>query len=153
MEKKDILRKVGALNKYPEKITNPLFLEHDFFDPFDNVQIKYEMLRANQIDKLKVIHVCKQFNYSREAFYVILRRFKQLGFAGFLETPRQKKSTIMVNQAMIKTIIKRKFEKPDISGSQLADEINNTYHTNYKKRSIEKTIAALGLTKKKSRLI
>jgi hypothetical protein len=55
MEKKDILRKVGALNKYPEKITNPLFLEHDFFDPFDNVQIKYEMLRANQIDKLTAI--------------------------------------------------------------------------------------------------
>ncbi len=151
MGKKDILRKVGALNKYPEKITNPLFLEYDFFDSFDNVQIKYEMLRANQIDRQKVAHVCKQFNYSREAFYVILRRFKQRGFAGLLEAPRQKKSTIMANHDMIKTIIRRKFEEPDISGAQLTNEINAIYHTEYKKRSIEKAIAALGLTKKKSR--
>jgi len=152
MKKKDILRKAGALNSSPEKITHPLFLEYDFFDPFDNVQIKYEMLRANQIERLKVTHVCKQFNYSREAFYVILRRFKQMGFAGLLEAPRQKKNTIMVNQDIVKTIIKRKFQEPDISGALLTDEINDTYHTDYKKRSIEKTIAALGLTKKKSRL-
>jgi len=120
MEKKDVLSKIRALNKNPEKITNSLFIEHDFFDPLDNVQIKYEMLRVNQVDKQKVSHVCKQFNYSREAFYVILQKFKKQGIVGLLEISRQKKNTIMLNQDIVKMIIQTKYENPKISGSKLA---------------------------------
>jgi len=149
MEKKDLLSKIRALNKNPEKITNPLFIEHDFFDPLDNIQVKYEMLRANQVDKQKVSHICKQFNYSREAFYVILRRFKKQGIVGFLEGSRQRKNTIMLNQDIVKMIIQTKYESPHISGSKLAQKINATFNTDYKKRAIEKAIKVLGLTKKK----
>lgn len=149
MNKKDVLSKIGALNKNPAKVTNSLFIEQDFFDPLDNVQIKYEMLRANQVDNQKVSHVCKQFNYSREAFYVILRRFKKQGIVGFLENSRQKKNTIMLNQGIVKMIIHTKFNNPDISGSNLAQKINAKFNTDYKKRAIEKAVKALGLTKKK----
>jgi transposase len=148
MEKKDILCRMGALNKNPEKITNHLFLEFGFFDPLDKVQIKYEMLRANQVDREKVAHICKQFNYSREAFYVILKRFKQQGFTGLLESPRQKKSTIMINQDIIKMIIQTKFKEPNISSANLTNKINSKFNTEYKKRTIEKAVATLGLTKK-----
>jgi transposase len=148
MKKKDILLKMGVLNKNPEKITNHLFLEYGFFDPLDNVQIKYEMLRANQVDREKVIHICKQFNYSREAFYVILKRFKQQGFTGLLESSRQKKSTIMLNQDIVNMIIQAKFKETDISGSNLTNKINSKFNTDYKKRTIEKAVATLGLSKK-----
>ena len=152
MEKKDVLSKIGALNKNPEKITNPLFKKHDFFDVLDKIQIKYEMLRANQVDGQKASHICKQYNYSREAFYVILRKFKQKGTVGLLEGSRQKKNTIMMNEDIAKMIIQTKFENPEISGSKLAQKINATFNTDYKKRSIEKAVKSLGLTKKKSNL-
>ncbi|ODS30209.1 MAG: hypothetical protein SCARUB_04678 [Candidatus Scalindua rubra] len=149
MKKKDILAHLGALNKNPEKVTNSLFIERDFFDPLDNVQIKYEMLRANQVDNQKVSRICKQFNYSREAFYVILRKFKKHGIIGFLESSRQRKNTVMLNQDIVKMIIQTKFNNPNISGSKLARKINAKFNTDYKKRAIEKAVKALGLTKKK----
>jgi len=152
MEKKDILHKIGALNRKPERITNSLFTEYDFFDPSDNVQIKYEMLRANQVDKKQVSHVCKQFGYSREAFYVILKRFKQQGFAGLLDSLRQKKDTLLINQDIVRMIIQTKFKDPNISGAKLANKINASFNTGYKKRTIEKAIVSLGLREKKSHL-
>ncbi len=147
MKKKDILAHLGALNKNPEKLTNSLFIERDFFDPLDNVQIKYEMLRANQVDNQKVSRICRQFNYSREAFYVILRKFKKHGIIGFLESSRQKKNTVMLNQDIVKMIIQTKFNNPNISGAKLAQKINAKFNTDYKKRAIEKAVKALGLTK------
>jgi len=152
MEKKEVLSQLGALNKNPEKVTNYLFKKHDFFDPQDKVQIKYEMLRANQVDGQKITHICTQYNYSREAFYVILRKFKHQGIVGFLEGSRQKKNTIMINQDIAKMIIQMKFENPDISGAKLAQKINATFNADYKKRAIEKAVKSLGLTKKKSKL-
>ncbi len=149
MKKKDILAHLGALNKNPEGVTHSLFIERDFFDPLDNVQIKYEMLRANQVDNQKVSRICRQFNYSREAFYVILRKFKKHGIIGFLESSRQRKNTVMLNQDIVKMIIQTKFNNPNISGSKLARKINVKFNTDYKKRAIEKAVKVLGLTKKK----
>lgn len=148
MNKKEILSDLGALNKKPENVTNHLFNEYNFFDPVDNVQVKYEMLRACQVDKQKVSHVCKEFNYSREAFYVIFRKFRKHGIVGFLEDSRKKKKTIMLNQDIVKMIIQTKFDEPDISGNSLAEKINAKFGTDYKKRAIEKAVKALGLTKK-----
>ncbi len=149
MEKQEVLSSIGAINKSPEKVTNRLFLSNDFFDPLDNVQVKYEMLRSNQVEKHKVTHVCNQYCYSREAFYVILRKFKSKGIAGLVEGVRKKKNTIMLNESIINTIIQVKFHDPDISGAKLAEKINVKFRTDYKKRAIEKAVKALGLTKKK----
>jgi transposase len=151
MEKKEVLSKIGAINKKPEKVAdNPLFKKHAFFDPLDNVQVKYEMLRSNQVDQQKVTHICKQFGYSREAFYVILRKFKKHGIAGLLEESRQKKNTILLNEDIANMIIQAKFQNRDISGAKLAQKINAKFNTDYKKRAVEKAVKTLNLTKKKS---
>ncbi len=39
------LRSQEVLNPHPEKVTDSLFREEEFFDPHDLVQVKYEMLR------------------------------------------------------------------------------------------------------------
>ncbi len=143
MEKKEVLSSIGAINNNPEKVTSSLFLSNDFFDPLDNVQVKYEMLRSNQVEQHKVTHICNQYGYSREAFYVILRKYKAQGIAGLLEGVRKKKSTIMLNEDIIKMIIKEKFHNPDISGAKLAKKINAKFKTDYKKRAIEKAVKAM----------
>ena len=43
--KTQALRVEGTLNTAPEKVSDPKFLQSDFFDPRDLVQVKYEMLR------------------------------------------------------------------------------------------------------------
>ena len=44
------LRASGTLNPRPQKVRNPRFAETEFFDPHDLVQVKYETLRAVEVD-------------------------------------------------------------------------------------------------------
>lgn len=148
MEKEKILLQAGALNKHPEKITSPIFMKHDFFDPLDKVQIKYEMLRANRVDKIKVSEISKQFNYSRDGFYRILRKFKKNGIAGLFEPSCKKKNTVINNRDITNMIIREKVKQSDISGNKLAQKINSTFKTNFGKRTVEKALKSLGIGKK-----
>ena len=42
------LRELGVLHGQPEDVNDELFRMHDFFDPHDLVQVKYEMIRRVQ---------------------------------------------------------------------------------------------------------
>ena len=44
--KAESLKKQGTLHPQPEVIKDDIFHSHEFFDPRDRVQVKYEMLRA-----------------------------------------------------------------------------------------------------------
>ena len=43
--KTEALRRQRALNLHPERVTDPLFQQNEFYDPHDLVQVKYEMLQ------------------------------------------------------------------------------------------------------------
>ena len=43
--KREALQRQGSLNRRPERVSDTLFTEDEFFDPCDVVQVKYEMLR------------------------------------------------------------------------------------------------------------
>ena len=82
--KLESLRRQGTLNLYPERVTDPLFQEHDFFDPNDLVQIKYEMLRRVEVDKLTVSQAAAAFGFSRPTFYQTRFEFEQGGLPGLV---------------------------------------------------------------------
>jgi len=48
--KYETLRQYGALNRAAEAVRDEFFINHEFFDPRDLVQVKYEMLRRVRID-------------------------------------------------------------------------------------------------------
>jgi transposase len=60
-----------------------LFWEYPaFFDIRDELQVKYEMLRAHFVEAQPVAAACAAFGYSRQTFYVLRERFAQRGIAG-----------------------------------------------------------------------
>ena len=44
------LREHHALHPHPEAVRDEAFQQHEFFDPKDRVQVRYEMLRRHRID-------------------------------------------------------------------------------------------------------
>jgi transposase len=82
--KLESLRRQGSLNLHPEHVSDPLFQEHDFFDPNDLVQIKYEMLRRVEVDKLTVSQAAAAFGLSRPTFYQARFEFEQSGLPGLI---------------------------------------------------------------------
>ena len=66
MEEKDkknkFLEAAGALNPKPEQVKDQKFrLPQGFFDPRDKVQVKYEMLRANEVDGDNISEAAPRF--------------------------------------------------------------------------------------------
>jgi transposase len=82
--KLDSLRRQGCLNLYPERVTDPLFREREFFDANDLVQIKYEMLRRVEVDQLTVSQAASTFGLSRPTFYQTRFDFEQGGLPGLI---------------------------------------------------------------------
>lgn len=80
MEKENVLALRECLNPESEAITvEPFRTGRKFFDPADNVQVKYEILRAVQLKGLRITQAPQRFGYSRETYYTVLRRFSAEG--------------------------------------------------------------------------
>ena len=77
--KAEALRAHGALHPRPQAVQAPLFASHDFFDPRDLVQVKYEMLRQVDVEGAPVARTADAFGVSRPTFYQTQAAFKQRG--------------------------------------------------------------------------
>ena len=91
-DKHTLLRQYGCLNRHPERVRDPRFVEEPFFDPRDLLQVKYEMLRAVRVERLPITRGAARFGLSRPACYKAIRAFEAGGFLALLPDkpgPRQ----------------------------------------------------------------
>src|SRR5215203_5219574 len=86
--KAETLRAHGALHPRPDSVQNPLFASHDFFDPRDLVQVKYEMLRQVDVEGQPVARTADAFGVSRPTFYQTQAAFQEGGIAGLVPRKR-----------------------------------------------------------------
>jgi len=124
--KKKTLLSSGTLNLHPEAVRSELF-KVAFFDPCDLAQVKYEMLRAHEIDEDPVAEACRQFAFSRESFYRIQRAFHELGFCSFLPRKRGRKGPIKLKGEVLEFALAKQKENPALDPGQLADLIQERY--------------------------
>jgi len=86
--KEAALRAAGALHPHPTHVTDELFMRAAFFDRRDRVQVKYEMLRARDVDGRRISEVARAFGTSRQALYAAAATFQAQGILGLLPRPR-----------------------------------------------------------------
>src|SRR5262252_6536140 len=77
--KAEALRAAGALHPRPDTVRDPLFASHDFFDPRDRVQVKYEMLRRVDVEGQPIARTAAAFGVSRPTFYQTQAAFEVQG--------------------------------------------------------------------------
>lgn len=87
-----LLREQGALNPRSAKVAHQLFLENEFFDPHDMIQVKYEMLRWARLTKSSIQETAKSFGFSRPAFYQARSSLEREGLAGLMPKKRGPKN-------------------------------------------------------------
>jgi hypothetical protein len=142
--KTDFLRKEGIINPKPERVVHDLFQSHEFFDPLDLPQVRYEMLRIARVEKAAVIEACRLFGFSREYFYRLERDFMSHGYAGLLGS---------FNQEIVNFIVHRKMADPNITGENLRKELAAAYQMECSKRTVERVVEKLRLGKRGARTI
>jgi len=141
-EKKfDYLQKHGCLNSDSHFINDELFQKHDFFDPFDLVQVKYEMIRRRKKDSWSVCKACETFGFSRPSYYEIEKAFETGGINGLLPVKRGPKRAHKLNKKVMDFLEETVKKDLKLTSSELSIQLEKTLGVRVHPRSIERALA------------
>jgi transposase len=138
--KKAALRAAGALHPNPNAIRDEAFLQGDFFDPNDLVQVKYEMLRRHREEQKTVAEVARAFSTSRQAFYSAKALFDSHGIPGLLPKRRGPRGAHKCTDEVLDFAEQWKDEHPAEGTIRLAEVIEQRFGIHIHPRSIDRAL-------------
>jgi transposase len=136
----DALRAHGALHPRPDAVQAPLFTSHDFFDPRDLVQVKYEMLRHVDVEDASVARTAEAFGVSRPTFYQAQTAFQQRGIAGLVPRKRGPHGAHKLDEAVMTFVARLRAEDPALSVRALLPRIHARFGLDVHPRSLERAL-------------
>ena len=135
------LHEEGTLNLAPERGQDPKFLDGEFFDPQDIVQVKYEMLRRVSIEKASVTGATAEYGVSRPTYYQTKASFEEAGLAGLVPGKRGPRGPHKVRGAVLEFIQDQLVAGEPIRARQLAKQVRKRFGINIHPRTIERAVA------------
>lgn len=138
--KRETLRRRGVRNRHPERVRDALFERHEFFDPEDLVQVKYEMLRRVRVDGEPIQRAVENFGFSRPSFYAARERFDEDGLAGLLPHKPGPKGGHKLTEQVVDFLEEVLSRDPATSSEELAGRLRETFGLETHPRSIERAL-------------
>jgi transposase len=138
------LDRVGLLYAGAERVDDELFRRYpEFFDPYDALQVRYEMIRGHETDKQSVVNICRRFGVSRQTFYTLKDRFEREGTAGlFRKKPGPKGPSKLTPEVM--SFVEEQFERGDeVTASEIRSELKQQLGVVFHPRTVEKLVKEL----------
>lgn len=132
------LKESATFNPKASEVKDELFIKHDFFDPRDAVQVKYEMLRKVEKEKFEIKEAVHLFGMSRQYYYKIKDAFDQKGMAGLLPEKRGPKHPFKLTDDIVRFIDEIVKEDPSVTNQQITEKINDRFRFSIHPRTIER---------------
>ena len=130
------LLETGLLHPSPEAVTASLFVgSNPFFFVHDKVQVKYELLRAHEVEGVSISKASQIHGYSRAAFYLIASAFEEKGMLGLLDERRGRRGPVKVTPEIIAYL---ESADPVWSGADLVVEIERRFGVQLHRRTVER---------------
>lgn len=138
--KADALRAHGALHPHPETVRDPLFGSHEFFDPRDLVQVKYEMLRRVEVEGQPVARTADAFGVSRPTFYQTQAAFDAQGIAGLVPRKRGPHGAHKVTDAVLAFVAAQRTADPALPMRTVLSRVRDRFGLDVHRRSLERAV-------------
>jgi len=141
--KAQALRQTGTLNLHPQRVADPLFEAHDFFDPRDLVQVKYEMVRRVQVEGQSIRQAARAFGFSRPSLYAAQLALEREGLPGLIPQkrgPRRPHKLTPAAMALIRQLLE---EDSTLRARALAGRIQERLNLQVHPRTIERGLARM----------
>jgi transposase len=138
--KHQALRELGVLHVRPKDVSDELFRTHEFFDPHDLVQVKYEMLRRVQVEGQAVAHAAKAFGFSRPSFYQALEVFQQQGLVGLIPKRRGPTKAHKLSDEVLEYLEQQQALEETLRAPALCLRILQKFGLSVHPRSIERAL-------------
>lgn len=135
------LRAAGGLHPHPETVQDEAFAQHEFFDPRDRVQVKYEMLRGHRVDGRPVTAVAVAFGVSRQAFYKADTVFTAQGIPGLLPRPRGPQRAHKCTDEVLDFVARWRADHPADRAARVAEAVQRQFEVTIHPRSLDRALA------------
>jgi len=150
-DKQQVLLQAGLLYPKADRVRSPLFRRLPFFDPRDKLQVKYEMLRSHEADRISITKAADLFAYTRQGFYQVHKAFQAEGMAGLIEKKRGRRGPVKCSPAVVNFVLKEKHSHPELTGRELAARLLEHKGVQVHRRTIEKMISGLRVRGRKKK--
>ena len=148
-QKRRILKEARALNDHPERVRAPLFKAHPFFDPEDKAQLKYEMMRAREVEGTSLTEACRLHGFTRESYRHILARFRAEGIAGLFERKRGRRGPLKATDRVREFIRAERRRHAELSAEDLIERCREQLGVTLSRRTVFRILAVEEESKKK----
>jgi transposase len=148
-QKRQVLKQARALNAHPEGVRAPLFADRPFFDPEDKAQVKYEMLRAREVDGVLITVACRLYGFTRESYRHILARFRQEGIEGLFERKRGRRGPLKATDRVREFIRAERRRQAELSAGDLIERCREELGVVLSRRTVFRILEAEEGSKKK----
>jgi transposase len=139
--KRRVLRQRGTLNPRAGAVTHVLFRGHEFFDPDDLVQVKYEMLRQVEVDQQPVSHAAQVFGLSRPSFYQAQAALRRAGLAGLLPRKRGPHGGHKLTAPVMAFVRAARAAEPAVPVRELAQRVRARFGVSVHPRSVARQLS------------
>jgi len=149
--KRQALEKVGLLNTRAGQVHSPLFRRFEFFDAHDKLQVKYEMLRSHEVDKVPISRAAELFGYTRQAYYKIRQAFLKEGLSGLAGKKRGRKGPVTCTPEVVGFLLKEKQRNPELTGRELTERLLAEKGVEVHQRTVEKIVADFSASRRRKK--
>jgi transposase len=140
-DKRQALEHEGTLHPARARVRAALFWEHPaFFDARDELQVKYEMLRAHFVDGQAVTAVCAAYGYSRQTFYLLRERFARRGLAGLRDGRPGPVGPAKCTPEVVAFLEAQRAADPTVSAVALVDRLARDRGVRLHRRTVERLV-------------
>lgn len=140
--KAEVLRRHGCLNRNPERVRDHRFVEEEFFDPRDLLQVKYEMVRAVRAEQLPITHGAVRFGLSRPACYKAIKAFDEDGLPGLLPERPGPRRPHKLTPEVVAFLSDASARDPSLSMDELAQMAREQLGVDLHRRSVQRALAS-----------
>src|SRR5215813_9450067 len=138
--KLEALKAQGALNPHADEVRDSSFVDSEFFDSRDLIQVKYEMLRRVRSEGVSVADASASFGLSRPTFYKAQSDFERDGLAGLLPSKRGPRGPHKLTSKVMSLVEKILEKEPTLSASAIAVRVESELRVQVHPRSIERAL-------------
>ena len=139
-DKAESLRRLGTLNRHPERVSDPRFLSDPFFDPQDLVQVRYEMLRRVHREGRSVSESAQNFGVSRPTWYHAASAFEENGLAGLVPERPGPRRAHKLDDTVIEALVEARRAAPATTTAELVVLVRRRFGISVHRRSIERAL-------------
>ena len=138
--KRKVLQTTGTFNSRAAQVHHPLFQQSSFFDPEDLLQLKYETLRAVEVEKYPIAKAARDFGLSRPTIYEAQAQIQQQGLEGLLPHKRGPKAAHKLTNQVLQYLQEQVQAQPEIRAQELARRVRQRFAVRLHPRTIQKAL-------------